>query len=226
MGLTRGVAGAVLFGALLHAGWNVLIKSSADKPPDLALLQLLGSLLGCALVAGTGWPWLLASVAIHVGYYGTLTGAYEHGELGLAYPLMRGTGPVLVALWSALLLGERLSPAGWAGVLRVCGGVLVLGLAAAGLQRPRAVGFTLGNAVIIALYTVVDALVVRAAVQGGGSAWQYVAALSALDGWIYTLLVLRRRGWSAAWPYARARAPLAAIGAAASMARTAPRCGR
>ncbi|WBY03454.1 EamA family transporter [Ramlibacter tataouinensis] len=223
MALTWGVAAAVLFGALLHAGWNALIKSSTDKALDMALLQLLGSLVGFPLVIAAGWPpgaawpWLLASVAIHIGYYVALTGAYEHGELGLAYPLMRGTGPVLVALSSALVLGERLSPAGWTGVLGVCGGVLVLGLSASGLQRPRAVGFALANAVIIALYTVVDALGVRAATQAGGNALQYVAALFALDGWIYTLLVLRRRGWAAAWPYARARAPLAAIGAAASM---------
>ncbi|HYD75428.1 EamA family transporter [Ramlibacter sp.] len=222
-GLSWGVAGAVLFGALLHAGWNALVKSGRDKALDMALLQLLGSVLGLPLVALAGWPpaaawpWLLASVAIHIGYYVALAGAYEHGELGLAYPLMRGSAPVLVAMASALALGETPSLASWAGVLGVCIGVLVLGLSTAGLHSRRAVGFALANAVIIALYTVVDALGVRAATRGGGTAWQYVAALFALDGWLYTALVWRRRGWAAAWPHARARAVLAAGGAAASM---------
>jgi drug/metabolite transporter (DMT)-like permease len=78
------------------------------------------------------------------------------------------------------------------------------------------VAFALANAVIIAIYTVVDALGVRKAVDGGGTAMQYVAALFVLDGWPFGLMVLYRRGFGVAWPYARARAPIALVGAAAS----------
>jgi len=223
MTLTWAVVAAVLFGALLHAGWNTLVKSSTDKALDTAVIHLIGSLLAIPLLYFTGlppaaaWPWILASVGIHIGYYIALTEAYRHGDLGLTYPLMRGVAPLLVALSAALTVGEDLSPLSWAGIAGVCAGVLALGLSVQALNQPRAVAFALANAVIIAIYTVVDALGVRKAVEGGGTAMQYLAALFVLDGWPFALLVLHRRGFGVAWPYARARAPIAAIGAAASM---------
>jgi phosphonate utilization associated putative membrane protein len=217
--LTWPVAAAVLFGALLHAGWNAMVKSSSDKALDTATIHLLGSLVALPLAllvglpAAASWPFIAASVTIHIGYYVALTGAYKHGDLGLTYPLMRGTAPLLVALSSTLTLGEALSPLAWAGVLGVSCGVLALGLSRHAMDSPRAVAFALANAVVIAVYTVVDALGARTS----GNPLQYVAALFVLDGWPFALLVLRRRGWRVAWPYARRRAPLALVGAAASL---------
>ena len=217
------VVTAVLCGALLHASWNALVKSSTDKALDTAVIHLMGSVLALPLAAALGlppaaaWPYILASMTIHIGYYTALTGAYRHGDLGLTYPLMRGVGPMLVAVSSSFTVGESLSPMAWGGVLGVCAGVLVLGLSPHALQRPKAVAFALANAVIIGLYTVVDALGARAAVREGGSAVQYVVALFMLDGWPFGLAVLWRRGLGVAWPYARRRAPLATLGAAASL---------
>jgi phosphonate utilization associated putative membrane protein len=217
--LTWPVAATVLFAALLHAGWNVLVKAGTDKAMDNALISLLGSLMAlpALLVVGwppaAAWPFLVASAVIHVGYYTALTGAYQHGDLGLTYPLMRGTAPLLVALSSTLTLGETLSPLSWAGVLGVCCGVLALGLSRHALDSPRAVGFALANAVVIALYTVVDGLGVRAS----SDALQYVLALFALNGWPFALIVLVRRG-TTAWPYAHRRWPVALLGGIASLA--------
>ena len=56
MSLTWPIVAAVLFGALLHAGWNALVKSSADKALDTALIHLLGSLIAIPLVLWLGWP--------------------------------------------------------------------------------------------------------------------------------------------------------------------------
>lgn len=219
MELTWPVAAAVLLGALLHAGWNALIKSSSDKTLDTALLQVLGSAVALPLVAVVGWPpahawpYIAASVAIHLGYYTALSRAYHHGDLGLAYPVMRGTAPLLVALSTAATIGESPSALSWAGVLGVCAGVLALGLSRQALQAPRSLGFALANAVIIAAYTITDALGARAS----GDALQYVAALYVVHGWPFALLVLARRGRRVFWDYTRARWPLAAVGALASM---------
>ncbi|HWI82489.1 EamA family transporter [Ramlibacter sp.] len=219
MVLTWTVAAAVLVGALLHAGWNALIKSSSDKSLDTALLQLLGCALGLPLVlvvgwpAAASWPFLAGSTAIHLAYYAALSRAYHHGELGLAYPLMRGTAPLLVALATAATIGESPSALTWVGVAGISLGVLALGLSRQALASPRAVAFALANAVVIAAYTITDGLGVRAS----GSALQYVAALFALHGWPFVLLVLARRGRSF-WPYARRRWPLATLGALASLA--------
>jgi drug/metabolite transporter (DMT)-like permease len=125
---------------------------------------------------------------------------------------MRGTAPLLVALSATAILGEHLTPLAWAGVIAVSAGVLVLGLSQQAFEAPKAVRFALVNAVIIALYTVVDALGVRAS----GHALQYVATLFLLDGWPFAVLVfLRRRG--EVLPYARARWPIALGGAVASL---------
>lgn len=217
--LTWPVVLAVLFGALLHASWNAMVKASHDKALDTAVIHMVGCLIAFPLFLVVGppraaaWPYILASLVIHIGYYIALTGAYKHGDLGLTYPLMRGIAPLLVALSSAVTLGESLSPLAWAGIVGVSCGVLALGLSRHALDSPRAVAFALSNAVIIALYTIVDGLGVRAS----GDALQYVVTLFLLDGWPFGIIVFMRRGFPVAWSYTKARAPLALVGASASL---------
>ena len=168
--LTWPIALAVLFGALLHAGWNALVKSGADKALDTAVMNLIGGAMALPLVFVAGlpvaaaWPWLLASAAIHVAYYALLTAAYRHGELALTYPLMRGAAPLLVATSTTLFLGEHLTPMMYIGIGTISAGVLALALEArGGGSTRRAVAVALLNAVVISLYTYVDGIGARAA---------------------------------------------------------------
>ncbi len=228
LALTWPVVLAVLLGAALHAGWNALVKSSGDKPLDTALVHLLGALvaLPLLLIVGlpgpAGLPYIAASLVIHIGYYIALAGAYQHGDLGLTYPIMRGFAPLLVALGSGSLIGEAPSPAAWAGVIGITTGVALVGLAKPGeaLHHRKALMFAFANAGIIAVYTVVDGLGVRAEVAAGGSALRYVMLLFVLDGIAYPLLVWLRRGPEGRahiLAYARQRWPLAAVGGSASI---------
>lgn len=210
---------AVLVGAFLHASWNALVKSSTDKSLDTALIHVLCSLYALPVCWCVGlpdpqvWPYIGTSLLVHVAYYFALAGAYRHGDLGLAYPLMRGTAPVLVALTSFVVLGEVLTPLAWVGVLGVSAGLLCLGVGGAMLRQKKALAFALSNAVLIAIYTVVEAKGARLS----GHVLQYVALLFALDGWLFALLVLwHRKG--AVMPYIRGRWRLAAGGAGASVA--------
>ncbi len=218
MSITWPVLLLVLTGALMHASWNALVKSSADKALDTALIHVLCSLLALPVLFIVGlppvhvWPYVLASLIIHVGYYIALAGALKHGELGLAYPLMRGTAPLLVALGSYLLLDEAICSMGWLGIVMISSGVLMLGMSAGLLQHRKAVFFALSNAVLIALYTVVDA---RGARESGHVA-QYIALLFALDGWPFAALVFMQRKGQV-WPYVRGRWLLATAGAMASL---------
>lgn len=218
----------VLVGALLHAGWNTLIKAGGDKELDVALVHSLGALVCLPLLAWTGlppreaWPFLAASLCIHVAYYVTLTGAYQHGELGATYPIMRGSAPMLVALGSATVLGESLSAAAWVGVCAITLGVMLVGLArpAEALHHKRAVGFALANACVIAGYTFVDGSGVRVATAAGSTAAAYVVLLFVLDGVPYPALVAWRRrasGRAAMWAYVRQRWLLATLGGLASL---------
>ena len=228
MALTWPVMLAVLGGAVLHAGWNALVKSSGDKELDTALVHFLGALVALPplLLVGAppadAWPFIAASLVVHIAYYVTLAGAYKHGELGMTYPIMRGSAPLLVALGSQLVLGESLSPLAWAGVFGVTLGVAMVGLAHPGeaLHHRRALAFALANAVVIMTYTFIDGSGVRIAVAAGGSALSYVMLLFVLDGVPYPALVVLKRdaaGRRAILAYAKRRWPLAALGGAASI---------
>ncbi|MDE2092849.1 MAG: EamA family transporter [Burkholderiales bacterium] len=236
MTLTWPIVFAVLCGALLHAGWNALIKSGRDSAVDTALVHVLGALVALPIVLGlrlppaAAWPFVAVSLVIHVGYYTALAGAYRHGELGLTYPIMRGFAPLLVALASGALIGEAPSPLAWCGIVAVAAGVALVGLAHPGqaLHHRKALAFAFTNAVIIAMYTVVDGHGARvsasrgvgATVGDGLGALRYVMLLSVLDGVTYPLSVWLRRSASqraAIAAYARRRWPVAALGGAASI---------
>ena len=70
---------------------------------------------------------------IHVVYFALVALAYHGAELSFAYPVMRGSAPVLSALAVVLLLSETPTPGGWLGILLVSGGVLLLGSGLAGI---------------------------------------------------------------------------------------------
>lgn len=217
---------AVLFGALLHASWNAFIKAGKDKSLDTALVHSLGFFVAIPLLMHSGlpkpaaWPYMAASLAIHLGYYIALAGAYKYGDLGLTYPLMRGCAPLLVALGSMGFIGEALSHTAWIGVAVLCVGVVTLGLSRSamhveGSHRGKALAFALTNAVIIALYTVIDGIGVRVS----GDAMAYVAGLFLFDGLPFMLLVLWRRPGRRleALAYMKGRWPIAMLGALASL---------
>jgi phosphonate utilization associated putative membrane protein len=219
---------AVLCGAMLHAGWNALVKSSDDKQADTALVHFLGALVALPVALWVGlprpecWPFMAASLAIHVGYYVALAGAYQHGELGLTYPIMRGVAPLLVALGSAAIIGESPSAGAWLGIIGITVGVALVGLSHPGqaLHHGKALAFAFANAAIIASYTFVDGLGVRQAGPAVTEVLSYVMWLFVLDGFPYPLLLWWRRGPQGRQmlvDYARSRWPLAALGGAASI---------
>jgi len=193
------VALLVLLSALMHAGWNFLVKASPDRLLDTVGLAVAGSLLAAGLLpfvplpAAESLPWLGVTVFVHVGYFLALIEAYRHADLSLAYPLMRGTAPVLVAL-AAPLLGESMAPGLMLGVALVAAGIVLPSwsdLRGAGTpESRRGLAFAAGNAVIIALYTVIDGIGVRLA----GSAAAYTLWLFFLDAWGILAVALWRRG--------------------------------
>lgn len=191
--MTWAVMGLLLFGAMLHAGWNLLVKSGTHKALDTALIRMFCSLIAVPCVFAVGipaaqcWPFLIASVAVHTAYYAVLANAYHHGELSLAYPLMRGVAPMITAVGSILLINDvTLSVLGWAAVTSICIGVVILGASAGIAMHRHAIMIALLNSIIIAMYTLIDAQGVRLA----DHAMQYIAALFLLEGWPFVLWVL------------------------------------
>lgn len=187
---------------------------------SLGFFVAIPLLLHSGLPKLEAWPYMAASLVIHLGYYIALAGAYKYGDLGLTYPLMRGCAPLLVALGSLSFIGEALSNTAWIGVAILCAGVVTLGMSRSamhveGSHRGKALAFALANAAIIALYTVIDGIGVRTA----GNATAYVAGLFLFDGFPFLLLVLWRRPGRRleALAYMRGRWPVALMGTIASL---------
>lgn len=158
----------VLFAAVLHASWNAVVKSSPDKFLDIVLVTG-GAGAFCAVTlpflplpdAGS-WPYIAASTVVHILYFLLIGAAYRSGDMSHAYPLMRGAPPLLVALASGPLLGERLTAGEWSGILLICGGILGLLLVTpAGGNTTRTTRLALLNALAVATYTLIDGTGVR-----------------------------------------------------------------
>ena len=72
---------------------------------------------------------IAASMVIHFGYYITLAHAYRTGDLSFAYPLMRGTAPLLVALLGIVFLRELPSAQVAIGIVFICAGIFAIAFA-------------------------------------------------------------------------------------------------
>ena len=182
--MTLDIMAVVLLGAVLHAAWNTLVRRAADKLLDAVLITSGAGILTAVLLpalplpATESWPYLAASVLIHVIYFALVALAYHGAELSFAYPVMRGSAPVLSAIAVALLLNETPTPGGWLGILLVSGGVLLLATDAwrSGKLRKGPTLLALANAGVIAVYTLVDGQGARLS----GHAFSYT-------GWMFLL---------------------------------------
>ncbi|MYV48905.1 EamA family transporter [Streptomyces sp. SID2888] len=184
--MTPAVTAAVLLAAVTHASWNAIAHRITDKLAGFTLIAGGGMLIGLALVPFTAfpraeaWPFLLASAVIHIAYYVLLMRSFRLGDFGQAYPIARGSAPLVVAVLAAVFAHEV--PDGWAlaGIVVSCAGLT--GVALWGLRGRRpdwaALGTALATGLTIAAYTVVDGLGVRAS----GSSLGYVGWLMAVQG--------------------------------------------
>lgn len=185
--MSLSVALAVLLAAVMHAGWNALIRFHGDRLAMVTLVAVSAGLfalpgaLWLGLPGAPSWPWLAASLILHTGYNVFLASAYSHGELGRMYPIARGTAPLVTLIAGALLLGETVQ--GWpaAGVVTLAAGILALALEGGWRQlrrSPRGALYALVTALFIASYTLADGMGARAS----GNAHAYVQWLIALHG--------------------------------------------
>ena len=192
---------AVLFAAACHAGWNASIKRTLDPLATTVLIALGAGAVALVFVPWAGipapasWPWLFASIAIHLFYFAGLIESYRAGDLGQVYPIARGAAPLMTALVATLVVNEPLGLPAWTGIMLLAAGVLLLSLRGgrdlAALDR-RAVGFALFTAVTICAYSIVDGIGARLA--GPGKANAYSCALFVCIAPVVLAYALARRG--------------------------------
>ena len=207
--MTLGVFFAVMLAALLHAGWNAIVKTSVSKQTSMFLLSVGHALIGVAVVATQPvpapevWPWLLASGLIHMAYQLFLAYAYEQGDLSRVYPIARGTAPMLVLVISLLFLSDQLDGNELWGILVLGAGIVLMahGVLKNGESR-RLLPFALGSALATAGYTLADGLGARVS----GTPIVYVGWLMILSALFFTPAVVALKGrtvlradWRAWW---------------------------
>jgi drug/metabolite transporter (DMT)-like permease len=234
--MSLAVFAAVLFAALLHAGWNALVKLGTDRFSSVLLLAMVQGGIALLLIpvfglpAKAAWPWVLLGSTLHSGYKLFLIRAYRHGDLSQVYPLARGTAPLIVTIAGALFLGEVPAPVRAAAVTAIAAGIMLMA-GRGGLSR-IALLWALGTACFTASYTMADGVGARRA----GDASSFAMVMFALDGAVMIGVGLAARGpravaalrsswrsglaagamslgsyWIAIWAFARA--PLAMVAA-------------
>jgi drug/metabolite transporter (DMT)-like permease len=208
---------AVLAAAVTHATWNAIAHGIKDQLLAFGLIGAGGILVAIPLVIlspfplSACWPYLLASIVIHVFYNLLLMRSYRYGEFGQVYPLARGTSPLVVTVLAAVFAAERPSAAQVAGVLVVSCGLVLLVLAGRTGRRVAARGGSgggsgggagrggglgraalvaaVGTGLTIAAYTTVDGLGVRLS----GSSVAYIGWLMLLESLCVPAWALARR---------------------------------
>lgn len=168
----------IVLAALIHATWNLLAKRASHGGPTFVFVYT--SVASLAYLPWVGWliwhgstEWTLPilicialSGALHLAYSLFLQRGYQVADLSVVYPIARGTGPMLSTVGAFLLLGEKPSGFGLAGLLAIVSGILLISTQGnlAKFRQPAARsglrwGLFTGSA--ISGYTVVDAYGVK-----------------------------------------------------------------
>lgn len=110
------------------------------------------------------WPLLTISVLVHALYPFFLVAAYLKGDLSTAFPLIRGSVPLLATLIAAITLSQYPGPVSLGGILLVSVAAAVFALSGSARHTTanwRGTIYALLTGMVIATYTVIDAAGLR-----------------------------------------------------------------
>jgi len=192
-----GVFLAVLFAAFLHAAWNAIVKSGANKLQGMVLLSVAHALIGLAMIIAFPLPdraalvWLAISVILHLIYKTFLTLAYQKGDLSRVYPISRGTAPVMVLIVSLLFLNDEFNAWQITGVVLVGFGILLMARGVfAHDERRDLLPYALVAAMGTAGYTLADGIGARVSLNASG----FIGWVFVLDSVLFTSWALAFKG--------------------------------
>lgn len=215
--MTLTITLCVLLAAILHAAWNAMVKSTADRLVMMTWIAAATSIIAIPFIPAVGvpprqaWPYLGVTICIHTAYMLLLVRAYSHGDFGQVYPLARGLAPALVTIAGFIFAGETLSPVPITGICLIALGITSLAWRRKpGVARDmHAIGYALATGLTIATYSVIDGMGGRVA----DTPLQYATWLFLLYSGPLVLVSLARRGPAAI--FASRRVALTGLGGAA-----------
>jgi len=192
--------GIVLFAAMLHASWNAMLHGNRDRFLSMTWMSI--AIAGAATLvvlanprpASAAWPYIVASGLVHIFYNVSLVRSYRRNDLALAYPIARGSSPLLVTLGAALFAHEAIGLLHAVGILMISGGIIAIALQGRHVSRVGALA-ALTTGATIAVYTVIDGIGVR---LSDGQALIYTAWMF-LFYWLMPVLFVAVRGFAPLW---------------------------
>ena len=194
----------LLLSACVHVVAHVALKRARDRTALMWWFMAWGTLLYLPVVflvrrplLPSTWIWIALSSVFEAGYFWAIAQAYRGGDLSTVYPLARGVAPMFLLIWSGLVLRERLTAWGIAGVALIAVGLYLANLSRLGdwsepwraLRRasPR---WALAAGFFTSLYTAVDKVGIRGVYP---LLYTYLAFVTTTL-WL-TPLTLLRVGW-------------------------------
>jgi drug/metabolite transporter (DMT)-like permease len=196
--------GLILSAAVMHAGWNVMVKQAKQKQVFMWCGLVVGTLLFIVVpVLSTplplrAWPYILSSALMEALYFIALTWAYDIDDFSLVYPLARGTAPVFLMLWTALFLGESPHLTGVLGIILLVIGLVIVGSGSLKGQLPKknfsskGIIAALLTAICISIYSAIDGAAVRFV-----SPASYTIVVLGLSALFTAPAIMARYGWQA-----------------------------
>jgi len=153
----------VLGAAVMHAGWNALVRGGNDPLLHTAAIIIWTGVIAVPFVIVLPMPntesmiVMLYSVVVHLVYYFALASAYRHAALSIVYPIMRGAVPLMISLGAFLFMGETLDPDRWLGIALISAGVIGIALRSNMTHPRQTLTWALICSVTIATFTIIDA---------------------------------------------------------------------
>ncbi|MFW1801854.1 EamA family transporter [Acinetobacter nematophilus] len=190
--MSTAIFGLILLAAAFHATWNAIVKAGSNKFLTTVLVTASAAVFAMLLLPffpmpnSASWIYILASTGIQILYFGMVAKIYHIADMGLTYPLMRGTAPLIVAVLATVLLHEKLELQAWLGIITISMGILSMIFAAPKTGR-KGIGLALLNAILIASYTLVDGYGIRLS----GSPISYILWSFVLSGLIFFIFALK-----------------------------------
>jgi uncharacterized membrane protein len=184
-----------LCAAVLHATWNAALRSSADRLWFVTVMSFSSTVAAIPLVVmlplplTESWGYIGVSALLQAVYAFLLAYAYTLGELGLVYPIVRGSVPLLVTVGGFLLAGQRLGGQVLLGIVLISAAIVSQAFGSARTER-KAVTHAIVTALFVASYVIADVLGVRRA----GNPQSYAACIWVVYGALMPAGFLLLRG--------------------------------
>jgi len=156
----------IIFSALMHSFWNVLLKKSENKYSFNLYMHLVNIVFFSALYPLVFKEYMYFSAPVvlssfvaalfFTAYHLSVSTSYRYADVSLVYPITTSS-PLFILLWASVFLDEKLSVTGVAGILvTVCGALVINKVKGEGIRFGRGVLYAFAAAFFYSIGALVD----------------------------------------------------------------------